>query len=145
MITSHSPKKTEPNKKNIASWTDQAPLTFFSLHTTLTVTKSKPLFLQTVTVLIVFLPMLEMSPENMIGGRLTAGMPFLNSYEGPHPVSFCPSELNPRIHQSYTLIIYLKNSLPSKCKHNFKNIIGTHSLSLEDRRRETFFMLSNLQ
>lgn len=44
------------------------------------------------------------------------------SCDVPHPVSFCPSELNPYIHQSYTLCdthsILKKNSLPSKCKQN---------------------------
>lgn len=56
-----------------------------------------------------------------------------------HPVSLCPSELNPYIHQSYTLCYThkytQKNSLPSKCKQKLK-IIGTLSLPLEDRRKK---------
>lgn len=65
----------------------------------------------------IVLTMLKMKPVDM-RGHLTVGMQRNNSYVEPHPVSFCPSELKPYKHQSYTLIIYLKNSLPSKCKQN---------------------------
>lgn len=82
----------------------------------------------------------EMKPGNTVRGHLTGGMQLSISYVWPHPVSFCPSELKPYIHQSFTLSyshnILTKNSLP-KCKRNkLKNLIGVLSFAFRRQKKE---------
>lgn len=67
------------------------------------------------------LTILEIKPGSMFRGHPTTVIQRNISYVWPHPVSFCPSELNPYTHQSYTLCYthnLKRNSLPSKCKQN---------------------------
>lgn len=52
----------------------------------------------------IVLATIEMKPGSVVWGRPTVRMQPNISYVWPHPVSFCPSELNPYRHQSHTLL-----------------------------------------